>query len=84
MGKRFYNPEKLLHLFVQILDDLSFSRTFYPNRSVRVYLNGLAQQIFFKIYKNRKSRIRRFFTFWREMNYPYWFSKQEKSFYFPF
>lgn len=66
MENRYYNPEKLLNLFVQILDDLSFSRTFYPNRSVRVYLNGLSQKIFFTIYKNRKSPFSRFFSFWTD------------------
>jgi hypothetical protein len=29
------DPEKLGELFVQITDDLSYARTFYPNRSVR-------------------------------------------------
>lgn len=53
-------------LFVQITDDLSYSRTFYPNRSVRVYLNGLAQQVFFKIYKNRKSEKSRLVEFWTD------------------
>ncbi len=48
------NPEELNDLFIQITDDLSFSRTFYPNRSVRVYLNGLAQRVFTRIYKNKK------------------------------
>jgi uncharacterized membrane protein SpoIIM required for sporulation len=66
MESRYYQPEKLLQLFVQILDDLSFSRTFYPNRSVRVYLNSLAQKIFFTIYKNRKSPFKRFSSFWIE------------------
>jgi len=60
------DPEKLNDLFVQITDDLSYSRTFYPNRSVRVYLNGLAQRIFFNIYKNRRSHGRRLLTFWTE------------------
>ena len=60
------DPDKLNDLFVQITDDLSYSRTFYPNRSVRVYLNGLAQRIFFSIYKNRRSRARRLLTFWAE------------------
>ena len=46
------DPDKLNDLFVQITDDLSYSRTYYPNRSVRVYLNNLAQQIFYSIYKN--------------------------------
>jgi len=60
------NVEKLNRLFIQITDDLSFSRTFYPNRSVRVYLNGLAQQIFSRIYKNARSGGRNFRRFWSE------------------
>ncbi len=60
------DPEKLNDLFVQITDDLSYSRTFYPNRSVRVYLNGLAQRVFFSIYKNRPSRLGRFISFWTD------------------
>jgi uncharacterized membrane protein SpoIIM required for sporulation len=60
------DPDKLNDLFVQITDDLSYSRTFYPNRSVRVYLNGLAQRIFFKLYTNKRSRARRLLTFWTD------------------
>jgi len=58
------DPDKLNDLFVQITDDLSYSRTFYPNRSVRVYLNNLAQQIFYSIYKSKKSRLGKLFSFW--------------------
>lgn len=58
--------DKLNDLFVQITDDLSYSRTFYPNRSVRVYLNGLAQRVFISIYKHRKSRWGRFLKFWTD------------------
>ncbi len=57
---------KLNDLFVQITDDLSFSRTFYPHRSVRVYLNGLAQRVFALIYKNRRTHRNRFLHFWME------------------
>ncbi|MGB0862016.1 MAG: stage II sporulation protein M [Saprospiraceae bacterium] len=60
------NPEKLSKLFIQITDDLSYSRTFYPNRSVRVYLNNLAQQVFYNIYKSKKSKKGRLFSFWTE------------------
>ncbi len=60
------DPDKLNELFVQITDDLSYSRTFYPNRSVRVYLNNLAQRIFTSIYKSRRSRKNRFVHFWKE------------------
>ena len=30
------DPEQLNQLFIQITDDLSYARTFYPNRSVRM------------------------------------------------
>ncbi len=63
---RYHDPDKLNDLFVQITDDLSYSRTFYPNRSVRVYLNSLAQRIFFTIYKSRHSPIKKVGHFWLE------------------
>ncbi|TXB68000.1 stage II sporulation protein M [Phaeodactylibacter luteus] len=60
------DPEALNELFVQVTDDLSYSRTFYPNRSVRVYLNNLAQKVFASLYRNRRSSARRLLTFWTE------------------
>ncbi|MBK8194113.1 MAG: stage II sporulation protein M [Lewinellaceae bacterium] len=69
------NPEKLNDLFVQITDDLSYARTFYPNRSVRIYLNTLAQRVFHNIYRGKRfpaGRLKRFWTdelphlFWEE------------------
>ncbi len=62
-GER-HAPEKLNDLFIQVTDDLSYARTFYPNRSVRVYLNGLAQRIFFQIYKGKKSKRSHVAAFW--------------------
>lgn len=60
------DPEKLNRLFVQITDDLSYSRTFYHNRSVRVYLNHLAQKIFRTLYKTRATSYSRFISFWTD------------------
>lgn len=60
------DPERLSNLFVQITDDLSYSRTFYPNRSVRVYLNNIAQQVFYSIYKNKREKGSRFMLFWKD------------------
>jgi len=40
------DPDKLTSLFVKVSSDLSYARTFYPNRSVRVYLNGLTEEVF--------------------------------------
>ena len=60
------DPDKLSELFIQVTDDLSYARTFYPNRSVKVYLNNLAQKIFRNIYRNRFSGWKAFFNFWLE------------------
>lgn len=58
------NPDELTKLFVEITDDLSYSRTFYAKRSVRVYLNYLSQIVFLKLNKNKKVRISKFVKFW--------------------
>jgi uncharacterized membrane protein SpoIIM required for sporulation len=58
------DPEKLGNLFVQVVDDLSYSRTYYPNRSVRVYLNKIARQYFSIIYSNKKEKRSQFKLFW--------------------
>lgn len=39
------DPRKIRSQLTDVTDDLSFARTFYPNRSVRVYLNSLARRI---------------------------------------
>jgi len=70
-----HDPEKLNDLFIQITDDLSYARTYYPNRSVRMFLNSLAQRIFHNVYRGKRfpvGRLRRFWTdelprlFWEE------------------
>lgn len=58
------DPEKLSNLFTQVVDDLSFSRTYYPNRSVRVYLNRIAREYFSIIYSHHQPRKNTFKTFW--------------------
>lgn len=60
------DPDQLSDLFVHITDDLSYSRTFYSNRSVRVYLNNIAQKVFQSIYKNKSASAKGFWYFWRE------------------
>jgi len=72
------DPDKMSDLFIQVTDDLSYSRTFYPNRSVRVYLNNVAQQVFYSIYKNRKTHVSRFGYFWtHELPYMVWEARKE-------
>lgn len=53
-------------LYIQITDDLSYARTFYSNRSVRVYLNNLAQDIFHKIFSRNRKKQSVIKDFWME------------------
>ena len=59
------DPERLSELFVQITDDLSYARTFYPNRSVRVFLNSMASRIFQNIYRGKSFPGSRIMNFWK-------------------
>lgn len=61
-----HEPEKLNELYVQITDDLSYARTFYPNRSVRMYLNNLAQRVFHNVYRGNRFPIARLRNFWSD------------------
>jgi len=60
------DPDKLNDLFIQVTDDLSYARTFYPNRSVRVFLNSLAQRVFHNIYRGRSFPVSRLRLFWTD------------------
>jgi uncharacterized membrane protein SpoIIM required for sporulation len=60
------DPERMTELFIETTDDLSYSRTYYPNRSVRVYLNGISQMVYQAIYKNRSGEKNVFSKFWLE------------------
>ncbi len=65
MSKQNQNdPDKMSQLFVELTDDLSYARTHYPKRSVRVYLNSLAQRVFHDLYKKQREPLSKFFTFW--------------------
>jgi uncharacterized membrane protein SpoIIM required for sporulation len=59
------HPDDLQRMYIQLTDDLSFARTFYPNRSVRVYLNFLAQKVFSNLYKIKKSPLQKFVSYWK-------------------
>lgn len=60
------DPKKKSRLFIQVLDDLSYARTFYRNRSVREYLNGIAQLLFNDLNLNERFSWKAFFGFFTE------------------
>ena len=59
------DPDKLSELFIEMTEDLSYARTFYPKRSVRVYLNFLSQKIYNSFYKQKTKMFSSFFGFWK-------------------
>ncbi|SHK29923.1 stage II sporulation protein M [Epilithonimonas mollis] len=63
-GKMKKNPDDLSSLYINLINDLSFSQTYYPKSKTTVYLNFLSSQVFQKIYKTKRieeNRIRHFF-----------------------
>ncbi len=58
------DPERLREHFTRVTEDFSYARTFYPNRMVRLYLNGLAQSFFQKLKARRRVSWGRFWRFW--------------------
>lgn len=45
------DPEELTKLYLDITEDLGYAQTFYNRRTVRVYLNQLAQKVFSGVHK---------------------------------
>ena len=59
-------PDKLERAFIELNDDLAYARTFYRNRSVRVFLNNLLTPFYDRIYGSKRGggakKILSFFT----------------------
>ena len=59
------SPEQLSDLYIEVTDDLSFAKTFYPNSKVVAYLNGVAATAHLKIYVTKKESKNRFISFFK-------------------
>ncbi len=57
------NADDLAKDFTQLVDDLSYAKTFYPTSKVTAYINALASRIYLGIYQNRKERSNRLLEF---------------------
>ncbi|MBO9201832.1 MULTISPECIES: stage II sporulation protein M [Niastella] len=58
------DPDEMAQQFTELVNDLGYSKTFYPHSKVTQYLNDLASRIYLSIYRNKReetSRIGRFF-----------------------
>jgi uncharacterized membrane protein SpoIIM required for sporulation len=59
------DADQLADIFIQLTDDLSFSRTQYPNSETTVYLNNLASKFHQSIYRSKKEDGKRIVNFWK-------------------
>ncbi len=60
------HPDEMAQEFIQLVEDLGYSKTFYPLSKTTQYLNAAAAKEYLAIYQNKKedaNRIARFFKF---------------------
>ncbi|MBJ2175612.1 stage II sporulation protein M [Aureibaculum sp. A20] len=59
------SPDKLSDLYIEITDDLSYAKTFYPKSNTVKYLNSVASTAHRKIYKTKKEGKNRLISFFK-------------------
>ncbi|RRA99102.1 stage II sporulation protein M [Larkinella rosea] len=59
------DPDVLTERFIELTDDLSYARTFYPTSPVTRYLNGLAATMHRRLMLNKREDRSRFVQFWK-------------------
>lgn len=77
--KQGLHTDLLADRFIELTDDLSYSKTFYPKSNTSKYLNGLASLFHQSIYKNKKEESGRIWNFW-QYELPYLFRQYHKQF----
>lgn len=75
------NPDETAERFVNLIDDLSYAKTFYPKSKVTRWINGIAAGIYQSIYKNKKEKYSRIFQFWK-FELPLLFKRYHRIFLF--
>jgi uncharacterized membrane protein SpoIIM required for sporulation len=77
------DPDLMAELFVQITDDLSYSRTNFPSSKTTQYLNSIAARVHQEIYKNKREKNARIITFWK-YELPFIFKSSQKQLLYSF
>jgi uncharacterized membrane protein SpoIIM required for sporulation len=60
------NPDVIADAYTEVTDDLAFAQSHYPTSRITIYLNNLASTLHNIIYRNKKEKWTRIFTFWRD------------------
>jgi uncharacterized membrane protein SpoIIM required for sporulation len=82
-NKDIHNPDEIATSYIQVIDDLSYARTFYPQSKTYSYLNELSARAHHTIYKNKKEKKNRLVTFWK-YELPMLFYHSRKQFFIAF
>lgn len=77
------NPDLMADLFIQMTDDLSYSKTHYPKAKTTQYLNSIAARVHQEIYKNKKEKKSRVVNFWK-YELPFIFKNSHKQLLYAF
>jgi uncharacterized membrane protein SpoIIM required for sporulation len=77
------DPDLMADLFIQITDDLSYSKTNYPKSKTTQYLNSIAARVHQEIYKNKKEKSNRIASFWK-YELPFIFKDSQKQLLYTF
>ena len=59
------HPDEMAQEFIQLVEDLGYSKTFYPVSKTTQYLNGTAARKYLAIYQNKKEQGNRFISFFK-------------------
>ncbi|MFL9485135.1 stage II sporulation protein M [Chitinophagaceae bacterium LWZ2-11] len=59
------DADEMANEFTQLVDDLGYSKTFYPHSKVKDFLNAEASKRYLSIYRNRKEESNRFVIFFK-------------------
>ncbi len=59
------HPDDTAQDFIQLVEDLGYSKTFYPHSNITQYLNTEASKKYFSIYENQRESSSRVVTFFK-------------------
>lgn len=77
-NKRSIAPAIITSMYLEVTDDLSYAKTFYPGSNTTTYLNGLAAKAHQKIYTNKKEPGNVFWKFYA-FEFPFMFFRFQKQ-----
>ena len=70
--------QQIADVYVELSDDLSYSRTYYPQSNTTKYLNDLASRLHQKVYRSKKESGNRFISFFTK-EFPLGFYHYQKQ-----